>query len=661
MKTKSGKLGRRMIIIFTAFALILIFIVSGVIIFGLYEDNLTFFGELAQTAAGEIAERVKGDDILYWLETRDTNDEYAGLLDDMYLLQSTIGSKYLYIYVPTETGLVFVADAAEISGEGLIRKLGDVFSFDEVSSEAESIAQFGQLAHAEMPILNANGETVAFAAADMSVDYISHNVFKALLYFAPALIIMFALFIIALGLIINRKVSRPLAVITYGVEQFVQGDVLKFEADVKTGDEIQELSEAFAKIAVDIQEYMNRMVNVAADEERIAGEMTLMRSIEDSVLPKPIVERDDYSAAGLTHPSHDIGSSFYDYFHIDNDRLGIVAAEMKSEGISGALYMIAAKTMIKMEMMRASEIGESVKALNTEMYDAWQGKASISAFLGVLDLSKGVLHYVNADFANPIHQKVTGPFEYLPQSLSQALAVNRNVSFREMVREFAEGDRLLLLTRDMLEAEHDGKRFAERQLPLSLDNVRGVKSADTVTAELMNVFDKYTDERSGNVTVLSVVYYGNGKSRIELVVQPRSESFRVEILPQIKKLLEANGMGKAFYAEYAVSLEELFIICAHRIQGSGNTITLQCSAVPGAVSVRLIFKGAVVSPLESENIRETSALEFIRSLGCTLDYEASFSTNIVTLARSVVNFGAEESTELVSSGVILPDSESSVE
>ncbi|MDR0936790.1 MAG: SpoIIE family protein phosphatase [Oscillospiraceae bacterium] len=627
---KKTKLGTRIIALFIIFALVLVLGVGGVSMYGSYRDNELFFSALAKTAAGKIAESITGEQIRRYAETLTTDAAYDTLIKEMYMLQSTIDAKYLYIYIPRDGEWLFIADAAQLRGEGLVRSLGDVFKLSEQAGGDDLIAQFGKLVHEEAPVLDSGGNTAAYAAVDISIDYITGAALETMLFFAPVLVVLVTACMIILGVIINRKISRPLAAITKSVEEFVKGDTLTFVSNIKTGDEMQGLSEAFAKMSGDIREYTQRMVSVAADEERIASETELMRSIEDSVLPKPVSEREDYSAAGRAYPSRDVGGGFYDYFHISGDKLGIVAAEMNTKGLSGALYMIGAKTMIKMEMTRSAEIGRAAELINTQLYDAWRGKAGISAFLGVLDLEKGMLQYVNANFANPIHQRGSGSYEYLPKSLSQALAVNRNVSFRQMERQFAEGDRLLLLTRAMLEARRGGVSFSQGQLPRLLDTLGGEKNAAAVADGLMDVFGNYAGE--GNITVLSVVYYGNGRSRIELVARPRAESFHAEILPQIKKLLAANDMSGAFYAEFAVSLEELFVICARRV--SGGNITVQCAAAPGTVTVRLIFNGDAESPLEATDASEEAALTFIRELGCTLDFESVHGTVAVKLSRS---------------------------
>jgi hypothetical protein len=145
-------------------------------------------------------------------------------------------------------------------------------------------------------------------------------------------------------------------------------------------------------------------------------------------------------------------------------------------------------------------------------------------------------------------------------------------------------------------------------------------------------YDEYAQDGEGNIMVLSVVYLGSGRSRIEITLQPRPDSF-VEVLPQIRKLLLENDFPGVFYAEFAVSLEELFAQCVRRAPGRGS-ITLQCAVSAGTATARFVFGGAAVNPLDPQDDREAAALDFIKGYGGELSYESSPGLNSVTLTRT---------------------------
>jgi hypothetical protein len=217
--------------------------------------------------------------------------------------------------------------------------------------------------------------------------------------------------------------------------------------------------------------------------------------------------------------------------------------------------------------------------------------------------------------------------------MSQALAVSKNVTYRLMKHVLEEGDRLLLLSRDILNATHGGQSFAEDKLPVLLDRLADTVKAGDAVAEIMTGYDEYAQgDEGGNITVLSVAYFGSGRSRVEMTLRPRPESF-YEVLPQIKKLLTKNDFTGAFYAEFAISLEELFTLCARRV-ADRDSIALRCSVAAGTATGRFVFGGIAENPLEPRDERETAALDFIRGHGGETTYESAPGLNSVILSKT---------------------------
>ncbi|MDR1217171.1 MAG: SpoIIE family protein phosphatase [Oscillospiraceae bacterium] len=652
-----GKIGMKrslrskLITMFIVFAVVLAVGVTVVGYFVMYYDHIELTNDRFRRVTEVIDDiMLDGDKLEQYYLTGETDADYDEMITELGLVKRVLEADYLFIFKPREDDFVFIADAFWPGDDTeAYMSLGDTFAYTEFEYEhlrdyvetadsppdelliMEETPEYSKRTKVWQPIFNSEGTLVAVLEMNIGVESVVRSVWSFMLPGAVS-VALIIVGVAILTMISRRTITNPLAELTRSVSEFVQGDTLKYASTLKTGDEIQQLSEAFEKMTGDLESYTRRIAAVAASEDRMESELKLMRSISESVLPKPINSQKGYSVAGLTHPSQELGVGFYDYFNIDASKLGIVAAEMSSRGMSATLYAIVAKTMIKMELMRGLPVDETVNAINTEMYNAWLGKISASAFIGVLNRSTGLLNYVNADYSNPLHLRAGGPSEYLPHSMSQALAISRNVSYRLMESKLEEGDRLLLLSQDILNTTRDGQSFAESRLPALLDKLADSVKADDAAAEIMAGYDEYAQGEGGNITVLSVVYFGSGRSRVEITLQPKPESF-YEVLPQIKKLLMENDLPGVFYAEFAVSLEELFTLCARRVSGRGS-ITLQCSVAAGTATVRLVFGGGAVNPLEPQDAREAAALDFIRGYGGELDYESAAGLNSVTLSRT---------------------------
>ncbi len=76
-------------------------------------------------------------------------------------------------------------------------------------------------------------------------------------------------------------------------------------------------------------------------------ELDVAAQIQEYVLPskKNVIEGYDISASMI--PAKEIGGDFYDYFMIDNKRIGFVIGDVSGKGVPAALFMAVCRSLIK--------------------------------------------------------------------------------------------------------------------------------------------------------------------------------------------------------------------------------------------------------------------------------------------------------------------------
>lgn len=172
----------------------------------------------------------------------------------------------------------------------------------------------------------------------------------------------------------RRMVAQPMAQLTRNVLEFASGESLAYPSDaIQTGDEMQSLSEAFGKMAKDIDNYTKNLAAVAADKERIATELSLATDIQISLLPRAFPafpNRDEFDIYAQLQPAKVVGGDFYDFFLIDQNHLGVVTGGVSGKGIPAALFMVVAKTIIKNQLMTGMDIEEAMSVINTRLFES---------------------------------------------------------------------------------------------------------------------------------------------------------------------------------------------------------------------------------------------------------------------------------------------------
>lgn len=77
------------------------------------------------------------------------------------------------------------------------------------------------------------------------------------------------------------------------------------------------------------------------------NELNVATRIQTSILPRtfpPFPERKELEIHAAMLPAREVGGDFYDFFFIDEDRLGFVIGDVSGKGVPAALFMAVSRT-----------------------------------------------------------------------------------------------------------------------------------------------------------------------------------------------------------------------------------------------------------------------------------------------------------------------------
>ena len=275
----------RMSVIISVAAVMLVVILSWVSI-GVYFDNVkTEYARNAENCATLVSEIIDADSLDRYMKK---GEEAEGYKDTETVLESirsaSNGVKYLYVIKIDPRGCIFIFDL-DYEGEPGYEP-GEVVAFEEAfepyeatllaGGEIEPIVSndtWGWVLTAYQPIRNSLGETVAYAGADVSMNYLStyarHFLLRALLIFSG-----FFVLILVLGLTLSRYfLIYPISSMTSRAKGFnksggdvnaIDESVVKTRAlDIHTGDEVEELYTSICKMEVDMAEQLRDTIHYA--------------------------------------------------------------------------------------------------------------------------------------------------------------------------------------------------------------------------------------------------------------------------------------------------------------------------------------------------------------------------------------------------------------
>ena len=485
----------------------------------------------AQTAANLTAQILQEQNGRELLQSRETGiqEKWKTVLND---IRRSFSLTYLYAYVPAQDAdqikMVFIAaDEADVMGYGKGESPGDY----EISPVEKDILQgrrtdgsvvyenqYGEVLSCFAPVYDAQGNICAMVGADTDMRQIRHQILRETLTMVIGMLLLISLLLLALYYGFQTVVLRHLQRIAGRMRSFVRQDAKAFDCTplvVQSGDEFQDMAEAFNQMAKDIQQYMEHIAALTAREEKEKAEMAVARQIQLGMMPDSrnfLPEAVSFRLHAMTEPARQVGGDFFDFFQIDEQHICVAIGDVSGKGVPSALFMVNTKTLIKnyaMQKLCPSEILQktNLDLLETNPYDLF-----VTVFVGILDLSNGLLCFANGGH-NPPYIKREG---YQPMEVSATMmlgAFDDAVYLDESV-QLHPGDAVFLYTDGVTEAVNpENEFFGEAKLVTALHQA-GERSPVEFLQFLQQRLTIYAAGQSAwdDITMLQLVYLGGTKS-----------------------------------------------------------------------------------------------------------------------------------------------------
>ncbi len=230
---------------------------------------------------------------------------------------------------------------------------------------------------------------------------------------------------------------------------------------INVNNELKSLADSLLKMDDDLNAYTKQLVEVTSQKERFETEMTLAHDIQNSMIPKNFEEYNDGDQCeiwGLMEPAREVAGDFYDYFGIDEDNIGFVIGDVSGKGISAALIMVKAMTLIEDYALHFEDLSEVFYEVNNLLCEGNVENLFVTCWLGKLNFKTKKLSYVNAGH-NPPLIKQNENFEYLDMDSGVVLAAMDDIPYETSEIQLKSGDAILLYTDGITEANYDYKEF----------------------------------------------------------------------------------------------------------------------------------------------------------------------------------------------------------
>ncbi len=199
-------------------------------------------------------------------------------------------------------------------------------------------------------------------------------------------------------------------------------------------------------------------------EARMDGELNAARSIQIGLLPRHFPgppERNDLEVFASIEPARMVGGDLYDFVFLDSDHLSFAIADVSGKGVPAALFMAMTKEVLHTATLRYrkqldrvfSEANSKISAASEELAAGGSNMMFVTVFAGILDLTSGVLVYVNAGHDSPFVLRAGLKPETLPLAGGPPLGTVDDFQYSIEQRQLAPGETVLAFTDGVTEAQ----------------------------------------------------------------------------------------------------------------------------------------------------------------------------------------------------------------
>lgn len=235
--------------------------------------------------------------------------------------------------------------------------------------------------------------------------------------------------------------------------------------------------------------------------------------IQQKILPQdfpPYPDRNEFSVYAEMHTAKEVGGDFYDFFFIDDTRLGFVIGDVSGKGVPASIYMAVSRTMLKAIASQIHDPAECLDTVNTMLIPESDITTFVTVFYGVLDTQTGIVNYCNGGHNLPYLVKEDGTVMQVENTDGLLLGKIEPIEYQAKQIQLKPGDKILLYTDGLTEAMNEYEEmYEEERLEQYLENHCADSEGKLLRGIIVDAL-KFINKahQSDDITLLVLEYFG---------------------------------------------------------------------------------------------------------------------------------------------------------
>ncbi len=406
------------------------------------------------------------------------------------------------------------------------------------------------------------------------------------------MIMVFAFLFLLIYFLVKKLVVENIQKINSSLEEITGGN-LNVSVDVRTNKEFVSLSDDINSTVQTLKGYIKEAA------ARIDKELEFARTIQLSTLPSvfpAFPDRTDFDIFATMDTAKEVGGDFYDFYLLDDNRLAFLIADVSGKGISAAMFMMKAKTLIKSHADNEGDVALVLTRANRDLCENNEAEMFVTCWMGILDFRTNKVTFANAGHNPPLVKHGDGSYEFFKTRPGLVLAGMEGVKYRLGEFSLMPGDEIFLYTDGVTEATNSrNELYGDERLEKCLNGLEGMSSEDICRAVKKDV-DSFVGDapQFDDITMLSLRL--TAKACIDL--NPKEENME-ELVSFVEKALKEKEVPIKTIRKMSIAVDEIYSNI--RLYSGATTARIECSVLNNAIQLAFMDNGRPYNPLDAQD------------------------------------------------------------
>ena len=416
------------------------------------------------------------------------------------------------------------------------------------------------------------------------------------------ILILAAMFIL-IYMLIKKLVVDNIHQINGSLAKITNGN-LDVVVDVRTNQEFASLSDDINSTVIRLKQYISEAA------ARIDRELEFAKTIQESTLPTPLppaVVQGDFDLFATMDPAKEVGGDFYDFYLLPGNRLAFLVADVSGKGISAAMFMMKAKTLIKGLARADCSAAEVLTKANDELCRNNEAEMFVTCWMGILDLTTGMVNFANAGHNPPLVRRKDGKTIFLRSRPGFVLGGMEGVHYRAEATILLPGDEIFLYTDGVTEATSAASElFGNDRLIAAFQALEGQKdrTARTVCASIKAAVDAFVAQ-APQFDDMTMVSLRIGEKNT--IFSAPARDTMPYVFDTAEQLWQNQEVPPRTMAQLGIALDEIYTnVCSY--SGAAHA-AVHCDVRDGKATLIVADDGAPYDPLKAKEPDTTLTVE----------------------------------------------------